>query len=124
ASHGQRSMRHNSQGASPPQYCDSSAAASTAALTINTNPAKPLGFTICSTLAAGEMVIEVVTKTGEHQDDDRQVEFVPDIGEELQVLGEFDTDIGEEVAPDQRADKGEQAKDREMRLEDAGGKRD
>ena len=40
AAHGQRWIRHSSQGVSPPQYCDSSAVPSTAALTTNTKPAK------------------------------------------------------------------------------------
>jgi len=40
AVHGQRSLRHSSQGASLPQYCDSSAPPSTATLTANTKIGK------------------------------------------------------------------------------------
>ena len=38
--HGKRCNRHSSQGASPPQYCDSSAAPSTTALAPRTNEVK------------------------------------------------------------------------------------
>jgi hypothetical protein len=37
---GQRCSTHNSHGTSPPQYCEESAAPSTAALAISTKPAK------------------------------------------------------------------------------------
>src|SRR5665213_1706683 len=40
--HGQRCSRQSSHGASPPQYCDSSAAPSTAALATSTAPANCL----------------------------------------------------------------------------------
>ena len=40
AAHGQRCSRHNSQGASPPQYCDNSAAPRTTADAVSAKPAK------------------------------------------------------------------------------------
>src|SRR5271155_299023 len=40
ATHGQRSLRHSSQGASPPQYCDSKTATSTATLAARTKAGK------------------------------------------------------------------------------------
>lgn len=73
------------------------------------------------------MLSEVVNQVPDAQrqanENDRHVELVPEIGEHFHVLSELDADPGQEVAPDQRTDEGEETENSEVGFEHPGRKR-
>lgn len=68
------------------------------------------------------MVPQVVSEPTGADGNDGNIEFMPEVGEDLHVLAELDSDPGQEIAPDQRADECENREHPEVRFEYAGWK--
>ena len=71
-----------------------------------------------------QVMLQVNAEQNQPDEDNGDVEFVPEVNEHFHVLTEFDADPGEEIAPDQGADEGGADKHPEMGFEHAGRKRD
>jgi hypothetical protein len=69
------------------------------------------------------MSIQIKAKTGQDEHHDGDVKLMPDIHECFHMLAELDADSGQEVAPDQRANKREGAEHGEVSSQHPGGER-
>lgn len=71
-----------------------------------------------------QVVPQVIAETCDAEKHYGDVELVPVIFEHLHIFTEFDAHPGQEIAPDQRADKGEDREHHEVGFQYARWKRD
>ena len=70
-----------------------------------------------------KMMVEVITQSCQDDDNNGDIELVPDIGEYFHVIAKLDAHPSQQVAPDQRADESEDAEFGKVRFQNSGWKR-